>query len=156
MFAVVFQVCGYVLVPPFLLVVDIEVEASVYRLVHTVAKRLVGSPLAVLSGSARLVHVVGVDEGRDARSIGEAQTKESACVTLLGATCSFCICHIALIVLAFQVYIHHKVLLLNLSTKPFTFLGRFAIHLHVLHGIHRQVLKHNLVLALEEILAVER
>ena len=154
--AVVFQVGGYVLVPPFLLVVDIEVEASVYRLVHAVAKRLVGRPLAVLSGSACLVHVVGVDEGRDARSIGEAQAKEAPRVAVLGALGRLGVGHVALVVLAFEVHIHHEVFLLHLTPEPLALLGRLAIHLHVLHGIHRQVLEHHLVLALEEILAVER
>ena len=68
----------------------------------------------------------------------------------------FYITHIADVVFTLQLYVSHKVALVNVETHHLAALTRFIVELHLLYCIVGQVLKHHLVLAFKEVLTVQR
>ena len=151
----VVEVEGQQFVPTLLLVIYVDVKAALDVLIHAVAQCFVWSPFTILPRMPCFVHVISVHESRHARGFCKAKPEETTHIAVFCASCSFGISHISLLVLTFQVHIHHKILLLHLSSQPFAFLGRFAVNLHLFDRIERQILQHHLVPAFEEVLAVE-
>ena len=83
------------------------------------------------------------------------ESEDTSQIAVLRAHAALGIQQIAAMILTFQTHIHHVVLLLHVAPHHLTLTGTLVIHLHVLHDVVRQVVEHYLVVALEEVLAVE-
>ena len=111
----------------------------------------------------RLVDVVQASEEHSPCAIGEMQAKAFQFVAPVAAvgrtwrTSRLDVCRAATVIFTLQDNIHSVFLLaLVLDAEVLVLFRLLVIDLDVLHGEVRQILQHHLVLALEEILAVER
>ena len=105
-----------------------------------------------------VVHVQVVHASHDGKSgnIGEAKTEQTGKICLFSSYADSHICHIALAVFFLEVDVHHIFLLGTFVIQCLGFLRHLVIHLDFLHRVVGQVLQHQLVVASEEVLAVEQ
>ena len=114
------------------------------------------TPVAFSSRTTVLVDVIHVAKDRETCVVVVIQSEETSHIAVACTSCRLGIGYVATVVLALQLHVHHVVFLLNLCAYQSTLLGRLVVYLQVLYRVVRQIVEHNLVVALEEVLAVER
>ena len=143
------------LFPAFVLVFRLYVHACLLGGALSL-RHVAGAPVAVAARPAVLVDVVGVAEERHARVVVVVETEQPGHVAVVGAAARLGVGHVAAVVFALQLHVHHVVLLLHVVTNQLALLGALVEDLQLLHGVVGQVVEHDLILALEEVLAVQR
>ena len=123
-------------------------------------------PVAVRACSAIAVYVVDVAHQRNPCLLAHDQPEHPAkipvglCLAVVvvngQSSCRLGMGQISEAVLPFQLHVHHVVLLLQVTSCQLAQVRALVEHLNLLHRVIWQVFQHHLVLALEEILAVER
>ena len=83
------------------------------------------------------------------------EAEQTGQITIVGTQAALDITHDAAVVFAFQLYVHHVVFFLHVVAYQFALLGALVEDLQLLDGVVGQVVEHHLVLAFEEVLAVE-
>ena len=154
-----FSLC--MLSPSLVLLIDEQVDAA-HAVLPFARWHVGGAPFAIAAWSAVLVHVVHGAVDAQSRVVGVAHSEKTgkvAFVKILAkrfSTRHFRISYIALVVLPFQLHVHHEAFLLHILTVVFAQVGGLAVGLHLLHSVGRQVVEHHLVVAFEEVLPVEQ
>ena len=143
------------LLPSFVLVLATEVEACHLRCAQSL-RHLGRCPLAIATGLTVLVDIVGIAKERQACVVVVVEREESSHVTVVGTCAGFDIPHEATVIVALEHHVHHVVLALHIVAYALTLTSRLVVDLQLLHGEVRQVVEHHLVLATEEVLAVEQ
>ena len=143
----------------FLLVVLVAVlggQVHAYLLGSPQSRRHVGRrPFAFAARLAVLVHVVHIAKERHPRVVVVVEREQACHVAFFRAKASLDVGQISAVVFALQADVHHVVFLLHVVAYHLALLGRLVVDLDVLDGEVGQVVEHHLVVALEEVLAVE-
>ena len=114
------------------------------------------TPVAFSSWTAILIDVVYIAKDGETGAVIVVKSEETRHVALACASCHFGIRYVSTVVLTLQLHVHNVVFLLHFLAYKSAFLCRLVVYLKVLYRVVRQIVEHNLVVALEEVLAVER
>ena len=139
---------------PAVLVVHGEVSSGQFHFLLSGKDLRFGVPSAA-SGRPHLVRVVRSGEKYDARVVRKAQSEQACQPFLVSTRACFGIGHVADGVFLFQFHVHHKILLPgslvdHLAQRYFLF-----VELQFVNHIVRQIVQHDAVVALEEVLSVQ-
>ena len=163
----------HVLGPALVLVVDGEVHAALLHVGNSLALLLRRAPFAFAARVIQFVDVVSVEEDVEVGMISVALAERLGCIASplirriasrqalpsfggVGGGSSLHVGQIAFAILTLQDDIHHKVLRCIGHAQPLTLLRLLLIYFNVSNRVVRQVIEHHLVLAAEEVVAVER
>ncbi|MBP7984867.1 MAG: hypothetical protein KAZ28_04390 [Bacteroidaceae bacterium] len=106
-----------------------------------------------MSGFVGVVHIT---KDGEARVVRVAQSESTGQPSVARSACHLHIANHAHRVFAFQLDVHHVLLLFGIITQKLAFVGGFVKHTHILHREVWQVFEHHLVVALEEVGTVEQ
>ena len=150
----VFQCSCYFLLPFVLLVLGGIFHSGIlvgYLSVPT----LIGTPFVVELHLRLLADVVHFAVDAQSRQNSIAEKKCLTIVALFVAATSLDISHITPIIFFLQIHVHDVIRFVDFTTGIAAFLRQLVINLYILYGIVRQVVEHDFIVALEEVLAIK-
>ena len=118
-------------------------------------RHLVRSPVVGV-GSGEVVDIIHVAEQRHTGVVCGAHGEQSGHVQVVVGAAGVYIAHPSYVVLLLKVDVHHQLLVVHVAVEKLAQTPGLVVNLHRVYRVSGKILKHDCVVALEEVLAVEK